>query len=430
LLDRPSDSVTSGLAFVAAVARLWSGRSPRVEPDTFMAAPLKPVDEAELAAAVREAATRKTPLAVEGGGTRRGLGRPMQTAATLSTAKLRGVTLYEPTELVISARAGTPLSEVEATLAKYGQRLAFEPMDHRYLERTEGEPTIGGVVAANVSGPRRIEAGAARDTLIGVRAVTGRGEAVKSGGRVMKNVTGYDLVKFLAGSYGTLAVLSEVTFKVLPKPETEATLVLPGLDERKAVAALSRALGSPYGVSGAAHLPALGARWSETLLRIEGFADSVAHRMGRLAAELSEFGRSETMDVDDSVRMWRRVRDAAALGGADNAPIWRISAKPSDAPFVAEHVRRAFQCTVLYDWGGGLLWIAGGEGTDAGAAVVRAAVAAVGGHATLVRASDDVRLAVPVFEPQPAPVMALSRRLKEAFDPEGILNPGRMYAGL
>ncbi len=395
-----------------------------------MTAALKPGDERELTAAVREAAAKKTPLAVEGGGTRRGLGRPTQTAATLSTTRIRGITLYEPTELVISARAGTPLAEVEAALAKYNQRLAFEPMDHRYLERSEGEPTIGGVVAANVSGPRRIEAGAARDTLIGVRAVTGRGEAVKSGGRVMKNVTGYDLVKFLAGSYGTLAVLSEVTFKVLPRPETEATLVVAGLDERKAVAALSKALGSPYGVSGAAHLPALGARLSETMIRVEGFADSVRHRMAQLASDMAEFGRTESVDADESARMWRRVRDVAALGGADKAPVWRVSVKPSDAPFVADHVRRAFACSVLYDWGGGLLWIAGGEGPDAGAAIVRAAVAAVGGHATLVRAPDDVRLSVPVFDPQPAPVMALSRRLKEAFDPEGILNPGRMYAGL
>jgi glycolate oxidase FAD binding subunit len=395
-----------------------------------MAAALQPADEAELATAVRDAAARRTPLAVEGGGTRRGLGRPMQTAATLSTAKLSGVTLYEPSELVVSARAGTPLAEIEALLASRGQRLAFEPMDHRPLLRSEGEPTIGGVVAANVSGPRRIEAGAARDTLIGVRAVTGRGEAVKSGGRVMKNVTGYDLVKFLAGSYGTLAVLSEVTFKVLPKPETEATLVLPGLGDRRAISALARALGSPYAVSGAALIPERGPRRSETLIRVDGFSDSVRHRSERLAAELSEFGRGDILRGDDSARIWREVRDAAPLAAADTAPIWRVSVRPSDGPVVADQLRQAFECRVLYDWGGGLLWVAGGEGPDAGAAVVRAAVAAVGGHATLVRAPDDVRLAVPVFEPQPEGVMALSRRLKEAFDPEGILNPGRMYAGL
>lgn len=391
---------------------------------------LNPLDEAELVAVVKEAAAGRTPLAVEGGGSRRGLGRPTQTAATVSTAKLRGVTLYEPTELVLSARAGTPLVEVETLLAKHNQRLAFEPMDHRFLEHSDGEPTVGGVVATNASGPRRIQAGAARDSLIGVRAVTGRGDAVKSGGRVMKNVTGLDLVKFLAGSYGTLAVLSEVTFKVLPQPETEATLVMSGLDDRRAIAALAAALGSPYSVSGAAHLPALGARTSETMLRVEGFADSVTHRVERLAAELAKFGSSEVMPAEDSMRTWRRVRDAAALAAAEDAPIWRVSVKPSDGPVVAERARRAFACTVLYDWGGGLVWIAGGDGADAGAAVIRAAVGAVGGHATLVRAPDSVRLAVPVFEPQPEAVMAITRRLKETFDPEGILNPGRMYASL
>jgi glycolate oxidase FAD binding subunit len=303
-------------------------------------------------------------------------------------------------------------------------------MDHRPLLGSAGEPTIGGVVAANVSGPRRIEVGAARDTLIGVRAVTGRGEAVKSGGRVMKNVTGYDLVKFLAGSYGTLAVLSEVTFKVLPKPETEATLVVPGIGEGRAAAALARALASPYSVSGAAYVPEIGRKRSETLIRVEGFADSVAHRAARLAAELSEFGWADTLREQESAGLWRQVRDVVPLAAAGNVPIWRVSVRPSDGPDVADEVRRSFECLVLFDWGGGLLWIAGGKGSDAGAAAVRRAVAAVGGHATLVRAPDAIRLAVPVFEPQPAPVMALSRRLKEAFDPEGILNPGRMYAGI
>ncbi len=298
------------------------------------------------------------------------------------------------------------------------------------MAAADGDPTIGGVAATNASGPRRIEVGAARDSLIGVRAVTGRGEAVKSGGRVMKNVTGYDLVKFLAGSHGTLAVLSEVTFKVLPIPETETTLVVAGLDERTAVGALAAALGSPYAVSGAAHIPSLGVRPSETLIRVEGFSASVAHRVERLAADLARFGKVETLDAATSAQTWRMVRDLASLGAPQNAPVWRLSVKPSDAPAIVEHLHRAFECRVLYDWGGGLVWIAGGDGTDAGAAAVRAAVGRVGGHATLVRAPDGVRNAVDVFQPLPTPLMDLTRKLKAAFDPEGILNPGRMYAGV
>ena len=239
---------------------------------------LHPATEAELAGVVADAAAHKTPLAIVGGGTRSCLGRPMQTAATLSTARLTGVTLYEPAELVLSARAGTPLAEIEALLAKNNQRLAFEPPDYRPLYGTTGEPTIGAIAAANLSGPRRVQAGAARDSLIGIRAVTGRGDVVKSGGRVMKNVTGLDFVKFLAGSYGTLAVLSEVTFKVQPAPEIEATLILHGLDDTRAVAALSAALGSPWGVTGAAHRPARVGQGARTFIRLDGFAISVADR--------------------------------------------------------------------------------------------------------------------------------------------------------
>ena len=395
-----------------------------------MDAALTPRDEARLAAIVANAARMRTPLAIEGGGTRANLGRPMQTAATVSTAALTGVTLYEPAELVLSARAGTPLAEVETLLASKGQRLAFEPIDHRFVSGADGEPTIGAVAAANLSGPRRVQVGAARDSLIGVRAVNGMGEVVKSGGRVMKNVTGYDLVKFLAGSYGTLAVLSEVTFKVLPVPETEATLVLTGLGDADAVRALSAALASPHAISGAAHIPALGIRAAETLIRIEGFADSVVARAQRLSAELVPFGPAEMLAATDSARTWRMVRDLAALGAPVDAPIWRVSVRPSDGPAVADAVRQVFACHILYDWGGGLVWIAGGEGPDGGAAAVRAALPARGGHATLIRAPEDVRNTVDVFQPLSDPVMTLTNRLKAAFDPIGILNPGRMYAGV
>ena len=388
---------------------------------------LSPVDEAALAALVADAAVEKTPLAIVGGGTRVGLGRPMQTAATLSTARLTGVTLYEPSELVLSVRVGTPLSEVEELLSSNSQRLAFEPIDHRSVYGASGESTIGAIAAANVSGSRRIQAGAARDSLIGIRAVNGSGEIVKSGGRVMKNVTGYDLVKFLAGSYGTLAVLSEVTFKVLPMPETETTLVFGGLSDDRAVSLLSAALGSPYAVTGGAHVPGETAR---TLARLEGFAASVVERGQQLTRSLSAFGSPEILDRAQSVSLWNSIGNLDALGASPDAPIWRVSVRPSDGPKIAEAVRRAFPARFLYDWGGGLVWVAGGDGPDSGASVVRAAVRNVGGHATLVRAPDDVRLTVDVFEPLAAPVMELTRKLKAAFDPAGILNPGRMYPGI
>lgn len=392
---------------------------------------LGPSDEAELAAAIGDAAARRTPLAVEGGGTRRGLGRPMQTAATLSTLGIAGVTLYEPAELVISARPGTPLHAIETLLANQNQRLAFEPIDHRTILASAGAPTIGAVAAANLSGPRRIQVGAARDSLIGVRAVTGRGDLVKSGGRVMKNVTGYDLVKFMAGSYGTLGVFSEVTFKVAPIPETETTIVIGGLDDEAAIRALSAALASPWSVTGAAHLPPYEHEMARTLIRIEGFQASVKERQDKLVAALSSFGRAETVSADASHAVWKAVRDLAALGAPKRAVVWRISVRPSDGPPLVSELRRTLPCRVLYDWGGGLVWIAANDtGDSAGAMVVREAVARVGGHATLVRAPDHVRLAVEVFEPQPAPVMDLQRKLKAAFDPEGILNPGRMYAGV
>jgi glycolate oxidase FAD binding subunit len=387
--------------------------------------------ELDACAIVADSAARRMPLAIAGGGTKAAIGRPAQTEATLSSVALTGVTLYEPAELVIAARAGTPVSEVVRRLAEKGQQLPFEPADYRALLGSAGEPTIGAVAAANISGPRRIMAGAARDSLIGVRFVNGRGEAVKSGGRVMKNVTGLDLVKLMAGSWGTLGFLTEVTFKVLPRPERAATLVLSGLDDVRAVEALCAAAASPFEVTGAAHLPAaLDGSGARTLIRIEGFSFSVDYRLGELKRLLKRYGPAETVEGDAAEALWRSVRDATLLAEPRDKAVWRISTAPTNGPALAAEVARAMDARWFYDWSGGLIWLAANASGDAGASAIRAAAAAQGGHATLIRAPAEVRAAVDVFEPLPEPLMRITRDIKAAFDPAGVLNPGRMHAGV
>src|SRR4029453_10899227 len=217
---------------------------------------LKPGDGKDVEAAVQWALAEGKALELVGQGSKRAIGRPAQTDLTLDLSGLSGVTLYEPEELVLSAKAGTPLAEIEALVASKGQQLAFEPMDYGpILGGTPGRGTIGGALAANLSGPRRIKAGAARDHFLGVSAVSGRGEIFKSGGRVVKNVTGYDLCKLIAGSWGTLAAMTEVTIKVLPSPETEATVLIAGLAPAQAVDAMTGAMGSSCDVSGGGPLP-------------------------------------------------------------------------------------------------------------------------------------------------------------------------------
>ena len=379
---------------------------------------LTPANETELAEAVAGAAGAGTPLEIRGGGTRTGLGRPVQAEKTLSTAGLSGISLYEPGALTLVVKAGTPVTEVEAALAAEGQILPFEPMDHRALLGTEGAPTIGGVVACGVSGPRRIQAGACRDAMLGVRFVNGRGEAVKSGGRVMKNVTGYDLVKLMAGSHGTLGVLSEISFKVLPKPEAEATLVCSGLGDVAGVAALDTALASPFGITGAAHLD------GRSLVRIEGLAGSVAYRTGQLLGLLG--AGWEAVGGAESAALWREVRDVARFAGRDGA-VWRVSVKPADGPVLSENLSTAgLDHAALYDWGGGLVWLLTAETGDAGTGPIRRETAALGGHATLVRASATTRAGTEVFEPEPETLARIAAGLRAKFDPAGILNPGRM----
>lgn len=371
---------------------------------------MRPQTEEDLAEAIKAA---DGPLRITGGGTR-DIGRPVEGAA-LSTAGLSGITLYEPGALTLVAQAGTPLAEIEAALDAENQRLAFEPMDHRVLLGTEGVPTIGGVVAANVSGPRRIAVGACRDHMLGVRFVDGAGTVLKNGGRVMKNVTGYDLVKLMTGSYGTLGVLTEVSLKVLPKPETAATVMVRGLSAPEAVALMSEALGSPYEVTGAAHSPCGLEGTPLTALRLEGFEASVAYRSGQLTEMFKDKDVVVETDAAKVQAGWAMIRDCQTLKNADG-DVWRISVRPSDAPAVLQQVDPSLY---LLDWGGGLIWAAVPEGTN-----LRPLQAT--GHATLVRASAETRRTLPPFEPENATLTALSKGLRDKFDPRGILNTGLM----
>ncbi|CCJ06288.1 glycolate oxidase subunit GlcE [Methylocystis sp. SC2] len=392
-------------------------------------------DEADAIDAICAAKAKGDCCAIVGGGSKSRLGRYAPQAQALSTVALTGVTLYEPDELVLSARAGARLTEIEALLESQGQQFAFEPMDYGPLLGEEaGGATLGGVIAVNASGPRRIKAGAARDHLLGFRCVTGRGELVKSGGRVMKNVTGYDLSKLVCGSYGTLALLTELTLKVLPKPETECTLLAVGADEAESLALLRRATATPCEPSSLAMLPSgagpLALNANVAAIRLEGPAISVMARRDDLVARLAKDGvEFETLDSLDSTALWKALRDAAPVA-AHAGQVWRISVAPSEGFAVVERIRRAGapMFAHFYDWAGGLIWLCLETATEAHAAVVREAVDASGGHATLIRASEDARACVDVFHPQPAALAALTRRVKESFDPAHILERGRMRA--
>ena len=402
---------------------------------------LKPRDDKDVEAAIAWALAQGKTLEVIGRGTKRVIGRAAQTDLTLDLSGLSGVTLYEPEELVLSAKAGTPLAEIDALLAAHGQELAFEPVDYGpILGQPAGGATLGGALAANLSGPRRIKAGAGRDHFLGVKAVSGRGEAFKSGGRVVKNVTGYDLCKLLAGSWGTLAAMTDVTVKVLPRAEAEETLLVVGLDDRTAVRAMAAAMGSGADVSGAAHLPAaaagrldadgLPAHQAVTALRLEGVPPSISQRRTLLERLMTPIGRLGRLPDVQSKHLWRAVRDAVPFAARGDRPLWRISTAPSAGPDVAARLTAQDGAEVLYDWAGGLVWAELPSADDAGAEQVRRAFASTGGHATLVRAPASVRASVAVFEPLEPTLAALTRRVKDGFDPQGVLNPGRMYAGV
>ncbi len=401
-----------------------------------------PGDEAELAGFVESAKAGNYPLEVCGFRSKREAGRPVNPAAVVSTAKLSGITFYEPGELVISAKAGTPLHEVEAALARKNQELPFEPADFSRLYGQDPlAASLGSVAAMNISGPRRILRGAARDYLLGIRAVNGEGVAIKSGGRVMKNVTGVDLVKGLCGSWGTLAVLTELTFKVLPKASDTSTLVFLGLPDELGVGVMSEAMGTPYEVSGTIHLHrSLVSRLSDpeiasanmalTALRLEGALQSVAYRMEKLRRELSPFGETYVLDHQKSRSFWADIRSLAFLSANFERPLWRITVAPSKAAQIVRALSAFFDLSAAYEWSGGLIWLETPPSSEASVTELRRVLAEFEADSMLMRAPRSVRSSIEVFHPLPLTKMKLVQAIKKAFDPVGVLNPGRMYAGV
>jgi glycolate oxidase FAD binding subunit len=373
-----------------------------------------PQSEGEAREIVRGAIEANRTMRIVGGGTRQTVGREIAADDELSVSGLTGITLYEPAELVMSARAGTPLVSIEQELASRGQMMAFEPPDFRSALGSAGISTIGGIFATNASGPRRVVSGAARDHLLGTTLINGRAEIIRAGGRVMKNVTGLDVTKLVCGAYGTLGLMTEVTFKVLPRPASEQTLVLDVGSPADAVVLMNNALGTPFEVSGAAS-------WNgKVLLRVEGAAESVRYRTGALLKLLARHGR--TIEAEESASAWEAVKTVTALGATESAEIWRLSVAPSKAGAMLAHLPA--DCRLLLDWSGGLVWVATDTPLED---VLRPAAEKADGHAMLFRARPERRTAVSPFHPIPAGAKRLTQGLKASLDPSGMFNPGKMY---
>jgi glycolate dehydrogenase FAD-binding subunit len=402
---------------------------------------LRPAADWELASFLGEATASQTAVEIIGGHTKRQFGRPRYGESAISTHILRGIRSYNPVERIITVQAGCLVADLERELAEHGQMLGFEPVDMAAVFGDEvGGATVGGVICSNLAGSRRIAVGGVSDNLLGVKAVAGTGEVFHSGGAVSRGAAGIDLKRIMTGSWGTLAALVEVSLRVHAMPEDTRTIVLFGLSEEIAVEAMSSALLTSTGVTGTIHLePNIAARlWSEelrepgqsvTALRLENRSKVSAKRLDDLKDALRAYGEMLVLENDQSLGLWHELRQLRVLPSS-NKPLWRISAIPSKAFQVVTAIRRYMSVDAVYDWSGGLIWLEVPESADAGATEIRRVMASTGGHATLVRAPDEVKATINVFEPMHSGVELITKRLKEVFDPAGILNPGRMYDGV
>ncbi|MGY5808947.1 FAD-binding protein [Rhizobium sp. LEGMi198b] len=385
-----------------------------------------PSSEREAAELIRTRCESRKPIRILGANTRSAV--DLSNGDVLDTAELKGIVDYDPSEMVMTAKAGTPMAEIEAALASNKQHLAFEPVDLRPVLGTKGEPTIGGAMATNSSGPARFINGAARDHLLGLRFVNGAGEIVNAGGRVMKNVTGLDLPKLLAGSRGDLGFITEVTFKVLPRPQISSTVIVSCNDDARAAKVMAAALRLPVSVSGAAHVPAdlenralIGALPEEgaVLLRLEGLAPSVAERVRKLSAAMASFGPISSVEGDASVSIWHAIRNALPFSRERGKTLWRVSLTPMSAHRFVAAVGRDAAISTFYDWQGGLVWLETAGPLD-GQTVHCEIQRAGGGHAVLIRATADAVRQPASLSPA---LQALSTRIKAALDPQTIFSP-------
>ena len=410
-----------------------------------MAEDIRPKTESELQQVIESASSAGTSLEIIGHGSKRGLGHRVNADVVVDLSALSGITLYEPEELVMSAHGGTPVSEINAALGAKGQMLAFEPWDPAHIYGLkQGGGTIGGLFMAGFAGPRRISAGGTRDHLLGINAINGSGELFKSGGRVVKNVSGFDIPKLMAGSFGTLAVASQLTFKVLPRPEVVRTILLKGLGLEEAGKAMRAAMASPFDVSAAAYLPAAISAKSEideiatsgvsiTIIRLEGPRPSAEYRAEAIGKMLASYAQATKLQSEKSVLLWREIRDVYPLSGGGSSGgkggakhIWRVSLAPTDGPRLARWIEENTKADFYMDWSGGLVWIETDGSAGQFAEKLRNVISGFGGHATLVRADDDTKDRAGVFNPAGSVLAPLVKRVKQSFDPEGILNPGRM----